>query len=82
MQIVIYVIAVILTVAIAAYFYLFHPQQRMPIGDPVEVRAVQPEKYHHDCLHPCVRYDAKSDKYLMAQSPYYAWNNKVENPMF
>ena len=82
MQIVIYVIAVILTVAIAAYFYLFHPQQRMPTGDPVEVRAVQPEKYHHDCLHPCVRYDAKSDKYLMAQSPYYAWNNKVENPMF
>ena len=82
MQIVISVIALLLVVAIAVYFYLFYPQQRMPIGEPVEVRTVQREKYHDDCLHPCIRYDAKTGKYYMAQSPYYAWNNKGENPMF
>lgn len=82
MQIVISIIALLLVVVIAIYFYLYYPQQRMPIGEPVEVRTVEPEKYHHDCLHPCIRYDAKSGKYYMAQSPDYGWNNKVENPMF
>lgn len=81
MLIIISVIAFLLLVAMAAYLYLFYPQQRMPIGELVGVKTVQPEKYHHDCLHPCIRYDAISGKYLMAQSPYYAWNNQVENPM-
>lgn len=82
MQIVICFIVLLLVVVIAIYFYLYYPQQRMPIGEPVEVRTVEPEKYHHDCLHPCIRYDAKTGKYYMAQSPDYGWNNKVENPMF
>ena len=82
MQIITYIIVLLFVVAIAAFFYLFYPQQCMPIGEPVEVRTVEPEKYHHDCLHPCIRYDAKSGKYYMAQSPDYGWNNKVENPMF
>lgn len=64
------------------YVYLFYPQQSMPIGEVVQVRTIQPEKYYHDCLHPCIRYDTHADMYYMAQSPYYGWNNKVENPIF
>lgn len=72
----------ILVLSLIAYCYLFYPQQVMPIGEPVDVSTIQPEKYHHDCLHPCIRYDELTDKYYMAQSPYYGWNNKVENPIF
>ena len=68
--------------SIAAYFYMYYPRQSMPIGNPVVVSTIEPEKYHHDCLHPCIRFDEKSGKYYMAQSPYYGWNNKVENPIF
>lgn len=71
-----------LLVGLGLYFYMYYPAQTMPIGETIEVRTIQPEKYHHDCLHPCIRYDESSGKYYMAQSPYYAWNNKVENPMF
>ncbi len=77
----IYVVAVALLLC-SAYFYMYYPQQSMPVGDPVEVTTVDTAKYHNDCLHPCIRYDGKSDKYYMAQSPYYGWNNKVENPMY
>ena len=69
-------------IGVIVYGILFYPQQSMPIGEPVEVRTVQPEKYHNDCLHPCIRYDVKSGTYFMAQSPYYRWDSKVENPMF
>ena len=63
------------------YSYLFYPRQSMPIGEPVAVTTIEPEKYHNDCLHPCIRYCKMTDSYYMASSPYYAWNNKVENPM-
>lgn len=53
----------------------------MPVGEPVIVTTIDTTKYHNDCLHPCIRYEASSGKYYMAQSPYYAWNNQVENPM-
>ena len=82
MQIIIIFILVIVIIAIAVYCYLYYPQQVMPIGEEVEVTTIQPEKYHHDCLHPCIRYDGKTGKYYMSQSPDYGWNNKVENPMF
>ena len=68
--------------AICYYGFLFYPRKVMPIGETVEVTTLSPEKYHNDCLHPCIRYDEKSGKYFMAQSPYYGWNNQVENPMF
>lgn len=61
---------------------MFYPKQSMPVGVPVAVTTIDPEKYHHDCLHPCIRYDSKTGLYYMAQSPYYGWNNKLENPMF
>jgi len=82
MQVSIIIIVFLLFWTIATYIYMFYPQQRMPIGEPVDVTTIQPEKYRNDCLHPCIRYDAKSGKYYMAQSPDFGWNNKIENPMF
>ena len=82
MQIVIYIIVLLLVLAVAIYFYFFYPRQRMPIGEPVEVCTIEPQKYHNDCLHPCIRYDTHSGKYYMAQSPYYGADNNMENPMF
>lgn len=79
---IIYGLIVVLLCAVAIYTYLYYPQQSMPVGDPVCVTTIDTAKYHNDCLHPCIRYDAKTGKYYMAQSPYYAWNNQVENPMF
>lgn len=64
------------------YCYLFYPQQSMPVGEIVYVATPDSAKYHNDCLHPCIRYDAYLDKYYMAQSPYYGWNNQEENPMY
>ncbi len=82
MFIVLFIILAIVVIAIAVYFYLFYPQQQMPTGEPVEVKTVQPERYHDDCLHPCIRYCEATGKYYMAQSPYYGWQNAIENPMY
>lgn len=79
---IIYGLIVVLLCAIAVYLYLFYPKQSMPVGEPILVTTIDTAKYHNDCLHPCIRYDASTSKYFMAQSPYYAWNSKVENPMF
>lgn len=67
--------------AIGYYFWRFYPQQQMPIGISLGMVTPEPEKYHNDCLHPCVREFGLAN-YVMVQSPYYAWENKVENPMF
>lgn len=82
MLITVFAILAIVIVAVSVYCYLFYPYQIMPIGEPVEVTTVETEKYHNDCLHPCIRYSEKIGKYYMSQSPYYGWNNKVENPMY
>lgn len=82
MQIALIIILAIAIVAIGGYCYLFYPQQIMPIGEPVEVATVEPEKYHNDCLHPCIRYCEKNSRYYMAQSPYYGWDKSLENPMY
>lgn len=63
------------------YFYRFYPQQQMPVGDELRIKTPQYDKYRDDCLHPCVR-ERIDGEYVMVQSPYYAWNNKVENPMY
>ncbi len=73
---------VVLLCLAGVYAYLYYPQQSMPIGEPILVRTIDTMKYHNDCLHPCIRYDERSGKYYMAQSPYYGWNSRVENPMF
>ena len=76
------IIVGVLGIAGAVYLYLYYPQQVMPVGEKIDVHTIEPEKYHDDCLHPCIRYDVESRKYYMAQSPYYGWNNELENPMF
>ena len=78
----IYGILLVLLLLTVVYSYLFYPLQSMLVGEIIKVTTIDTAKYHNDCLHPCIRYDATSDKFYMAQSPYYGWNNKVENPMF
>ena len=73
---------VLMMVAMAIYCYLYYPQQSMPVGVPVYVETPEFEKYRNDCLHPCIRYDEANGIYYMAQSPYYGWNNNVENPIY
>lgn len=73
-------IIVCVFILIGWYFFRFYPQQQMPVGKPVFIATPEPEKYHDDCLHPCIR-KLNDGSYVMVQSPYYAWNNKVENPM-
>ena len=67
-------------IIIGWYFYRFYPQQQMPVGKSIFVVTPAPERYHNDCLHPCIR-RLWDGSFVMVQSPYYAWNNKVENPM-
>ena len=82
MSVIVLPILVALFIALAVYFYMFYPRQTMPIGETIDVSTPDPDKYHNDCLHPCVRYCASTGKYYMAQSPYYGWNNDLENPMY
>lgn len=72
------------------YCWLFYPCQVMGPSDPVTVHTPAASdsssiNYHDDCLHPCIRLVNEGkweSQYMMIQSPYYAWNNKVENPIF
>ena len=36
--------------------------------------------YHNDCLHPCIR-KWGTNKYIMVQSPWYDFNDSIENPL-
>lgn len=56
----------------------------MPFGSPVKIKTPEYEKYHNDCLHPCVRYIPSGFlgyNWWMVQSPYYNRNNSIENPI-
>ena len=72
-------LAMLIVIAVA-YAFRFYPQQQMPVGEPIIIKTPELEKYHDACLHPCVR-ELNDGSFVMVQSPYYAWNNKVENPM-
>ncbi len=74
-------VCILLLALCGVYVYMFYPQQLMPVGQPVVVTTPDTAIYHNDCLHPCIRYSAASGEYYMAQSPYYAWNNRIENPL-
>lgn len=70
----------------AWWFVRFYPQQRVIAKDISQIVVLTPDsaKYHNDCLHPCVRYyedGFTGYSYWIAQSPYYAGNNKIENPI-
>lgn len=69
-----------LIIVIVCYAFRFYPQQQMPVGESIYIKTIEPEKYHNDCLHPCVR-ELRDGSFVMVQTPYYGWNNKVENPM-
>lgn len=79
-----YILPSLLGIVLLALMYccLYYPQQSMPIGVAVFVETPEYDKYRNDCLHPYIRYDKDENIYHMAQSPYYGWNNKVENPMY
>ena len=74
-------IIIVVVIGLLCYIYMYYPRQSMPVGELICV--VTPDTvYHNDCLHPCIRYCEANAKYYMAQSPYYAWNNSLESPLF
>jgi len=78
---ILYPVLLVIIILSVLYFIRFYPQQMMPVGKPVTVLTPSPDRYHNDCLHPCVRL-LGDGTYVMVQSPYYKWDNQVENPMF
>lgn len=75
------VILTIVLIIVVAGGGKYYPKQKMPIGQLLSLTTPNPDKYKNDCLHPCIRY-INDSVYLMVQTPYYGWNNKVENPIF
>lgn len=80
-------IGVFICITIGAFFAFvrFYPQQMVEASAISCIEVLTPDSaiYHNDCLHPCIRYYEEGLTgyfYWMAQSPYYAWNNKIENP--
>ena len=68
------------------YFWRYYPQQQVSATEVGRMEVLTPDttKYQNDCLHPCIRYSQKGFAgyhYWMVQSPYYAWNSAVENPI-
>ena len=55
----------------------------MPAGIPCHVEDPTMDLTHGDVVHPCVRYieeGFEGHKWWMVYTPYYAVNNKLENP--
>ena len=79
---------IILFIACVCLFSLrFYPQQQLSDIKVIVVKTPEFDKYHDDCLHPCIRKNivcvggGYKKIYWLVQSPYYRWNNKVENPI-
>lgn len=73
--------AVVILTATIWYTARFYPRQLMPVGVEVEIRTQESEKYHNDCLHPCVR-KLSDSTFVMVQTPFYGWNDcTIENPL-
>lgn len=76
--------AILIVVLILLYLFFFYPQQKMPVGKKIDIVTPEPEKYHNDCLHPCIRYIEEGfagHKWWMVQTPYYGRDNTIENPI-
>lgn len=78
----IYIILAVIVLSIGIYVWLYYPAQLI---DPetiqqVEVTTPEPEKYHNDVLHPCIR-KMSNGKYVMVQSPWYKCQDGIENPI-
>lgn len=81
-KILIIVFLTCLLVFLGAWVGLYYPRQIMPLGQNVEVLTPDFCKYHNDCLHPCIRFEASSSCYYMVQSPWYQSRDSIENPIF
>lgn len=74
----------VLILILLLYVYFFYPKQSMPIGERIEIKTPNYEKYKDDCLHPCIRFIPSGFlgyHWWMVQSPYYGRNTAVENPI-
>jgi len=73
-----------LFLVILVYSYLYYPKQIMSVGQVVDIKTPEFEKYKNDCLHPCVRFIPSGFagyNWWMVQSPYYGRDSKLENPI-
>lgn len=79
-------IGVFFIILLMIYCWRYYPQQQISATEVSRIEVLTPDttKYRNDCLHPCIRYSSKGFAgyhYWMVQSPYYAWNSGVENPI-
>lgn len=80
------IILMLFVSGISLLFVLYYPRQQVAVHSIKKVYISTPmyEKYHNDCLHPCIRYyedGFAGYHYWMIMSPYYGWNSRVENPI-
>jgi len=77
------IILCIVLIFMSVLWIRFYPHQSMPIGDIIDIKTPE-EKYHNDCLHPCIRYyeiPFAGYHYWLVQTPWYFYENKLENPI-
>lgn len=79
------IIIIFSIILLGIYFFVsrFYPQQSMTMGKIVDIKTPE-EKYHNDCLHPCIRYyetPFAGYHYWLVQTPWYFYDNNLENPI-
>lgn len=76
-----FIIPLIVLVGISFYVYLFYPQQQINVSTIQPVTVTTPDdKYHNDCLHPCIR-KMSDGRFVLVQSPWYKCQDGIENPI-
>lgn len=73
-----------LFISVLIWFVVCYPMTKLKNIEIVNVKTPNTDIYKDDCLHPCIRCYEDSFlgyKYWMVQSPYYAKNNQIENPI-
>lgn len=71
-------------IGLLIYLIRFYPKQMMPVGKYISIQTPNPDKYHNDCLHPCIRHISEGFcgyNWWMVQSPYYQRDCSLENPI-
>ena len=77
-------ICLCLFISVLIWFVVCYPMTKLKNIEIVNVKTPNADIYKDDCLHPCIRFYEDSFlgyKYWMVQSPYYAKNNQIENPI-
>lgn len=78
-------VVVLVVLQIACYMQCFYPRSIVSYHDINQIDIhIEDTIYHNDCLHPCIRYIDTGFAgycYWMVQSPFYARNCKIENPV-